>query len=185
MRSGRNLTTLLAGLALCLWGCGGHDHDDHDHDHDHADHDHAHDGDHEHSADYVAEKGESGEKKQAGPNGGRVVTVVEPAVEFFVTDDRKVRLTFVDASIKPIPAAAQVATVIAGDRSAPVKLSFVKDGDGLISEGTLPEGNNFPTVLQIKVNESAPSVIEKFNLNLDDCPTCEHKEYACVCEHEH
>ncbi|MCB1085430.1 MAG: hypothetical protein KDM63_00170, partial [Verrucomicrobiae bacterium] len=95
MRSGRNLTTLLAGLALSLWGCGGHDHDDHDHDHDHADHDHAHDGDHEHSADYVAEKGESGEKKQAGPNGGRVVTVVEPAVEFFVTDDRKVRLTFV------------------------------------------------------------------------------------------
>ena len=32
--------------------------------------------------------------------------------------------------------------------------------------------------------DAAP-VREKFNLNLADCPTCDFKEYACVCEHAH
>lgn len=180
-------TAFLAVLSLTLWGCGGSDHDhDHGHDHDHADHDHDHD--HEgtaKSADYVPEEGGKAEGAKNGPNGGRVVTTVDPAVEFFVTADRKVRLTFVDAALKAIPAAAQSATLIAGDRSAPVRLGFVKEGDSLISDGVLPEGNNFPTVLQIKADENAAPVIEKFNLNLSDCPTCDFKEYACACDHEH
>jgi hypothetical protein len=174
--------TLFAVISLTLWGCGSDDHTGHDHDHDHAGHDHDH-GDHAHSADYVPDAGEKATQKQAGPNGGRVLTSVEPAVEFLVTDDRRVRLTFLDSALKPIPAAAQSATIIAGDRSAPVRLAFAKDGDSLLSDGTLPEGDDYPTVLQIKVDESAAPVLEKFNLDLSDCPSCDYLEYACICDH--
>lgn len=108
---------------------------------------------------------------------------VEPHVEFLVTGDRQVKLTFVDDDLKPIAPAEQTATVIAGDRSAPVRLAFQREGDQLVSDGKLPEGNDFPTVVQLKVTPDASPVIEKFNLNLADCPTCEHQEYACTCEH--
>ena len=34
------------------------------------------------------------EKKEAGPNGGKILTAMEPHAEFFVTSDRKVQITF-------------------------------------------------------------------------------------------
>jgi len=49
----------------------------------------------------------------------------------------------------------------------------------------IPEGENLPTVVQIKANPDAKAVTEKFNLNLAQCPTCKNKEYACTCEHGH
>ena len=51
-----------------------------------AEEDHGHD-DH---------KGHAHEKKIAGPNGGRVLTKVEPHLEFFVTKDHKIQITAVD-----------------------------------------------------------------------------------------
>ena len=41
-----------------------------------------------------------------------------------------------------------------------------------------------PLILQVKPAADADNVTERFNVNLADCPTCEHREYACVCEHE-
>jgi hypothetical protein len=38
-------------------------------------------------------------------------------------------------------------------------------------------------VVQIKVTPDAKTVTEKFNLNLEKCPTCKYQEYACTCEH--
>ena len=138
-------------------------HKDKDKDKDHDDHDHS--------------------KVIAGPNGGRVLTGVEPHAEFFVTDDRKVRITFVDDDLKPIAATDQSVSVIAGDRSNPTSLTFVKSGTNLVSDKALPEGNDFPVVVQLKTTAGASVVHEKFNLNLLDCPTCEYKEYACTCAH--
>ena len=113
----------------------GEDHDDHDHEgHDHDDHE-----GHDHG-DIVA-----------GPNGGRVLTSIEPHAEFFVTDDRKVQIAFVDDDLKPVSAADQSITVIAGDRSNPTQLAFTKSGDVLVSDKTLPDGNDFPVVVQIKL----------------------------------
>lgn len=112
-----------------------------------------------------------------------MIVSVEPHVEFFVTEDRKVRLTVLDEGLKPVAVSGQSATVIAGDRSAPTKLSFAPDGTTLLSDGVLPEGNDFPTVVQLKMAPDAEPVIEKFNLNLAECPTCEYREYACTCEH--
>lgn len=124
-------------------------------------------------------------QKTAGPNGGRILTKVEPHAEFFVTADRKVQITFLGEDGKPVAPAAQTVTVTAGDRSAPVKLTFTQSGDTLLSEQSLPDGDNFPTVVQIKVTPDARTVVEKFNLNLSLCPGCKLAEYACTCDHAH
>jgi hypothetical protein len=127
----------------------------------------------------------SDEKKEAGPNGGRILTSMEPHAEFFVTADRKVQITFVDDNGKAIAPAEQIVTVTTGERSAPVKMTFAKTETALLSEQTVPEGNNFPVVVQIKTSPDAKAIVEKFTLNLSICPDCKYAEYACICSHTH
>lgn len=122
-------------------------------------------------------------KKITGPNGGRILTKVEPHLEFFVAEDRTVKITAVDAEGRPVAMAEQTVSIIAGDRANPTRMSFTKDGESLVSDTAFPEGNDLPVVIQIKVTPDAKTVIEKFNLNLNNCPTCSNKEYACTCEH--
>lgn len=131
----------------------------------------------------VAAADEHHHHAKAGPTGGRLLTKVEPHVEFFVNKDNKVEIRFVDEDNKVVAPAKQIVTVTLGDRRKPTKLAFTQDGDKLISNAPVPEGNNHPTVVQIKVDPKAKVVTERFNLNLSDCPTCEHREYACICEH--
>lgn len=120
-------------------------------------------------------------KKVAGPNGGRIITSVEPHIEFFVTKDRKVQITVLGHDNKAVPAGEQTVRIVCGERSAPTRLVFTKKGDVLISDKPLPAGKNIPTVLQIKTKASAESVRERFNLNLNDCPGCDYLEYSCTC----
>ncbi len=122
---------------------------------------------------------------KAGPTGGKLITEVEPHVEFFVNKDKKVEIRFIDDDMKVVAPGEQVISVTLGDRSAPTKLSFTKDGDKLVSDSAIPEGNDLPTVVQIRATKGAKAVTEKFNLNLEQCPTCKNKEYACTCEHAH
>ena len=123
------------------------------------------------------------EKKIAGPNGGRLLTVIEPHAEFFVTSDRKVQITFVDDQLAPTPPAQQSVIVNAGDRSKPTTLNFTRHGDVLLSDGQLPDGNNFPTVVQIKMTPDAKTTVTRFNLNTITCSECSYSEYACICDH--
>ncbi|GAA5117528.1 hypothetical protein JIN84_17235 [Luteolibacter yonseiensis] len=125
----------------------------------------------------------SGAEKIKAPNGGRIIDSVEPHVEFLVTKEKKVEVRFVDDSGKVVAPAAQTVTVTMGDRSAPTKLAFTKDGDKLVSDKTIPDGDELPVVVQIKVTPDAKSTTEKFNLNLAKCPTCSNAEYACTCAH--
>jgi hypothetical protein len=120
---------------------------------------------------------------KAGPTGGKLITEVEPHVEFFVNKDNKVEIRFIDDDMKVVAPGEQVISVTLGDRSAPTKLAFTQDGDKLISDKAIPEGENLPTVVQIKTTPDAKAVTEKFNLNLEQCPTCKNKEYACACAH--
>jgi hypothetical protein len=133
----------------------------------------------------AAAPGHDHEHKIAGPNGGRVITSVEPHLEFFLTKERKVKITAVDDDGKAIALGGQTVTLTGGSRSNPTRLSFAKEGDSLVSDKAMPDANHQPVVLQIKVKPDARTVIEKFILNLDDCPGCEHQEYACTCEHAH
>lgn len=136
-----------------------------EHDHDHHGHDHG--------------------GVEAGPNGGRVLHKIEPHLEFFVTKDRKVQLTALDNKLKAIAIGKQVVKVTAGDRQNPIKMSFVKQGNVLMSETAFPAGDDFPVVVQMKNSKVGKSVIEKFTLNMSPCPTCEYLEYACTCDHGH
>jgi hypothetical protein len=128
-------------------------------------------------------KHEHASAKKAGPTGGKLITEVEPHVEFFVTSEKKVEIRFVDDDNKIVAPAEQVITATLGDRKNPTKLTFTKDGDKLVSSATVPDGNDYPTVLQIKSDAKAKAVNAKFNLNLIKCPTCPHAEYACICDH--
>ncbi len=125
------------------------------------------------------------EKKEAGPNGGRLIHSVEPHFEFLVTSERKVKLTFLSEDKKPIAPKDQIVTATTGDRSAPIKLTFTKEGDSLISDKPLADAKEQPIVLQIKTTSDAKSVTEKFNINLAMCSECKHAEYACTCDHAH
>ena len=188
---------LVALIGLCsmvgfLSSCGeDHEHDDdHKHDHEegsHAGHDHGdhegHDhGDHE-GHDHGEHEGHDHHEKQAGPNGGRVITSVEPHLEFFAMKDGKIQISFLNDENNVIAPVSQEVSVIGGDRSSPTRLKFEKKGNVLISDKALPSENNLPIILQIKVTPELQTIREKFNLNLTDCPTCVYKEYACTCDH--
>ncbi|MEK7952660.1 hypothetical protein [Luteolibacter soli] len=138
---------------------------------------------HEHKDGDKAEHAHEHAKKEAGPNGGRIVTATDPHFEFFVTPERKVKITFLGEDGKAVALKEQTATAIGGERAKPTKLAFAKDGESLLSDKSLPEGNEMPIVLQVKISKEAKTVTEKFNVNLAKCPTCEHAEYACTCAH--
>jgi hypothetical protein len=117
------------------------------------------------------------------PNKGRIIESVEPHAEFLVNKDKKIEIRFLDASGKVIAPAEQTATVVMGDRSAPTKLAFTKDGDKLVSDKAVAEGESLPVVLTIKTTPDAKAVIAKFNLGMSTCPPCGNAEYACTCDH--
>ncbi len=130
-----------------------------------------------------ADHGHTHEKRDAGPNGGRIIATSVPRAEFLVLADRKIQITFLDLAGKPIPPADQVVTVTTGDRLAPVKLAFVKTTAALLSTAPIPAGNNLPIVIQIKSTPTTPMVTAKFTLDLSVCGECKHAEYACTCAH--
>ena len=125
----------------------------------------------------------SAAEKIKAPNGGRIISTIDPHAEFLLTKDQKLEIRFLDATGKVIAPAAQTASVTMGDRAAPTKLTFTKDGDKLVSDLTIPDGDSLPVVLQIKVTPDTKVVSTKFNLNLAKCPECKLTEYACACDH--
>ncbi len=122
-------------------------------------------------------------EKIKAPNGGRIIDGIEPQAEFLVTADKKVEVRFLDASGKVIAPAAETVSVIMGDRAAPTKLAFTREGDKLVSDKAIPDGKELPVVLQIKATADSKAVNAKFTLNFAKCPTCSNAEYACSCDH--
>jgi hypothetical protein len=123
------------------------------------------------------------ENAVGGPNGGRLLTKLEPHAELLVREDRRVQVIFLDEQDKPVPVANQTVTVTTGSRLSPTTLAFERSGDALVSTRPLPEGNNLPAVVQIRVTPDAAPVVERFTLNLATCPDCSRHEYACICDH--
>lgn len=115
------------------------------------------------------------------PNGGRLVTSIDPRAEILVADDGRVKITFLDDTGAAVASAGQDVSLIAGDRNNPIRLSFAADGVGLVSEGTLPIDKAIPVVVAFKSSPEAKLVRERFTLNMSECPSCDNKEYACAC----
>lgn len=135
-------------------------------------------GDHEHDEAHVHAK------KEAGPNGGRIIESTEPHCEFYVTADRMVQISFLDDAGNLVKPPYSV-TLIGGSRGHPTRLSFEIENDVLVSNQPLPEADIIPVVVQFEDLTSAKKLRERFNVRFDDCPTCEYKEYACICDHSH
>ena len=69
------------------------------------------------------EKHDHDHAAKAGPTGGKLITEVEPHVEFFVNKDKKVEIRFVDDENKVVAPGEQVIAVTLGERSKPTKLT--------------------------------------------------------------
>lgn len=125
-----------------------------------------HDHDHETEEKHVHE-----ENVTKGPNGGQVIESKSGfSFEVSVDKDRRARIVFLNKENKVEALAAQSITGIAGERSAPTKLTFVKgsdkDADVLISDVALPAGAHVPLILSIKTAADAKTVVERFELHL-------------------
>lgn len=123
------------------------------------------------------------EDGKIGPNGGKILDDVTPPTELFITAKREVMITFMDKDGNMVAPKDQSLAMITGERSAPTKMVFEKTLNGYKSTNKLPEGNMIPTILQIKTSPDAEQVNIRMNLNLAECPTCDHPEYACTCDH--
>jgi len=123
-------------------------------------------GDHDHEEEHKHE-----ENVNQGPNGGHVIqSKAGFSIEVTVDKDRKARIVFLDEDLKSIALGEQTITGIAGERSAPVKLTFAKgtgkDADVLVSDKALPAGEHIPMILTIKTAPDAKGATERFELHL-------------------
>ena len=121
-------------------------------------------------------------KPAAGPNGGRVLATEPSAVEFFVTADRKVALTFLDAAGQPATPGTQVAAVTAEPAAGKIVLTLERSPHGYVSTAPLPAGEPYRVVVQIRPAPDAPPKNFRLDLNLSLCGECQHAEYACTCD---
>jgi hypothetical protein len=117
---------------------------------------------------------------------GREVEAGDQRFEFYVREDGKVRLTFLDADDKPVAAGTQDVSLTGGDRAKPTRLAFVKEGDALVSDAALPADLlDMPVVLRVTPAPGATSAFARFQLNRKTCGECDRPEYACTCDHAH
>lgn len=83
---------------------------------------------------------------------------------------RKACIRFIDASNKTVPLTAQSISGIAGERSAPTKLTFTRgtgsDADVLIADQPLPSTDHVSIILSIRTSPDAKAVTERFMLHL-------------------
>ena len=139
----------------------------------------------DHNQDKTEEHADHHDHEIKAPNGGRVLHDVVPHAEFFITKERKVQITFLDDEGKPLADDAASVKAIGGERAKPTKFTFEKTKHGFLSKEKLPEGNLVPIVLMFKDSEGKAVKPIKFNVNMEQCPTCDFLEYACTCDHDH
>ena len=134
------------------------------------------------SAAFAAESAHN-HKVIPGPKGGKVLESEPLHAEFFVQPDKKVSLTFYDETMKPVAPSAQEIKVIAEAKTGKATLEFEKAGDAFVSKTTLPEGDGYRVVVQIKNDASAKPQNFRIDYHTEICKECKKAEYACACEH--
>ncbi|MGB0372375.1 MAG: hypothetical protein ACPGN3_13660 [Opitutales bacterium] len=130
------------------------------------------------------ESGEHGHPlRKAGPNGGVIIEKVTPHIEFYVQEDRHVRLTFLSDQETPAPRDSKfMASMVGGDRQNPMKIAFETKGETLVSTQALPEENNLPFVLTLKPDADTTHY-HRIQIDMSHCSGCDLNEYACTCGH--
>ncbi len=115
------------------------------------------------------------------PNGGRLVTAIDPHAEIFVAEDGIIKVTFLNDHGDVVSPDTQLVNLVGGSRTDPIVLNFKKEGDSLVSESKIPLDKNIPVVVQIQQSPNTEIHRERFQLNMSSCGSCEYKEYACSC----
>jgi hypothetical protein len=123
------------------------------------------------------------EKTQAGPRGGRLLTLEGQKAEFFVEPDRTVTVSFYDDALNEVAPTAQVVTATAEAPSGKAKLEFQGKEGRLASTSPLPEGDGYTVVLQVRLTPEAKPKNFRISLETAACGECKRPEYACVCNH--
>ncbi len=122
-------------------------------------------------------------KTIAGPKGGRIVEVEGGHAEFLVQPDRKVSVIFYGEDMAPATPADESVTVIAEAPAGREKLAFGKTPEAFVSEKSLPEGDGYRIVLQIRRTPDAKPQNFRIDYHAGICAECNRAEYACSCEH--
>lgn len=122
------------------------------------------------------------EKIVGGPKGGRLLEVDGQKAEFFVTDDKKIEITFYDAALKPIAPGEQVVAVTAEPKSGRTKVELEKTATGYVSKTAVPEGAPYRVVVQMRAKPDAKPQNFRVDLDLANCAGCNRGEYACTCD---
>jgi hypothetical protein len=121
-------------------------------------------------------------KITGGPKGGHLLDAEPLKAEFFVTDDRKVEVTFYDAALKPVAPTDQVVAVTAEPAGGRTAMELERTATGFLSKAPLPAGEPYRVVVQVRASAGAKPRNFRIGLVLSTCGECQRKEYACVCE---
>ncbi len=130
----------------------------------------------------TAAVGLQAERIVSGPKGGRLLDSEPNKSEFFVTSDRKVEVTFYDASLKPVAPGAQTVSVTAEPSAGKAMLEMEKTATGFVSKTSLPGGDPYRVVVQTRASADAKPKNFRVDLNLVTCGGCSKAEYACTCD---
>lgn len=103
-----------------------------------------------------------------GPNGGKLITTVDPHLEFWIQpDDGHARITFVNDDIEPIEAPSIPLSLAMGDRDNPTMIVFEQKGSVLVSKEPLSLEGNPPIILELCSTDGEKAQYERFHLNMD------------------
>ena len=127
-------------------------------------------------------KGDHHHHRTPGPKGGLILEKTEPKAEFFLNKDRSAVISFYDAALKPVPAAAQTASLVVNAKGGKQQVEFEKKGDVLVSKTPIADGDAPPVVLQLKSAANAKPQNFRFKLDTSTCAGCKLAEYACTCD---
>lgn len=127
--------------------------------------------DHAHSKETKEEHHGHEENVSKGPNGGHLIqSKAGFSIEVSVDKERKARVLFLDKDNKAVALGEQSLSGVAGERSAPTKLTFAKgkdaDANVLIADKPLPAGAHVPIILVIKTTPDAKATTERIELHL-------------------
>lgn len=117
-----------------------------------------------------------------GPKGGRILTTEAPHVELFVEKDRTLVVSFYDKALKSVPVSGQVVAATAEAKTGKVKLDFAEKDGVLVSKNSLPEGDDYTVVVQIRDSVVAKPKNYRVLFHDEVCGECKRAEYACICD---
>ena len=88
-------------------------------------------------------------------------------VELLVTEQKHIKLNFFDPEMAMVKPTAENIKVTTGEAISPVTLEFKPQGISMLSTQALPEGDAFPTKVELNVNGDTKSDV--FTLKQETC----------------